>query len=139
MKIQEKINKKTFVIALHESLPGGPGHDLREYLLINNVKEIVFITHPLLNLKEFNINRSRIKTYTKKMFIETQAKFHLILPMPLLYTKDLIYTLMWIIRRRKTYDVYIGLDPLNAFAGIILKKLQKVNKVVYYTIDYVPK
>lgn len=35
-------------------------------------------------------------------------------------------------------DVFIGIDPLNALAGIILKKLGFTRKTVFYCVDYTP-
>ncbi|KKQ91822.1 MAG: Glycosyltransferase [Candidatus Woesebacteria bacterium GW2011_GWB1_39_10] len=35
-------------------------------------------------------------------------------------------------------DIFIGIDPLNAFAGIVLKKLDLVNKTIFYCVDYTP-
>jgi len=133
------LKTKKIIIALHESLPNGPGHDLRDYLLNNCAKKILFITHPLLNLKEFYANHSCMRTHYNGTTKENIVKFSLKFPMPILYFKDLFLTLIWIIKKRETYDLYIGLNPLNAFAGIILKKVRLVNKAVYYTIDYVPK
>ena len=42
-----------------------------------------------------------------------------------------------IINGRK-WDLFIGSNNLNAFAGVILKKIGIVKKTVYYTIDYDP-
>lgn len=36
------------------------------------------------------------------------------------------------------FDIFIGLDGINALAGILLKKLGKVNTVIYYVSDYSP-
>lgn len=139
MNSTNNIRTKKFIIVLHEYSPTGPGHDLRDYLLMNYAKEIVFITHPLLNLKQNYVSRSCIKVYAGDVVAEKTTKFNLVLPMPFLYLKDLVLTILWIIEKKKKYDLYIGLDPLNAFAGIVLKKLHLVDKVVYYTIDYIPK
>lgn len=35
-------------------------------------------------------------------------------------------------------NLFIGIDPLNAFAGIILKKLGFTRKTVFYCVDYTP-
>lgn len=138
--ITDSIKTRKIIIALHEYLPTGPGHDLRDYLLINHAKEIVFITHPLLNLKQNYVSRSHMKIYYRDgTTTETISKFRLIFSMSILYFKDLILTLIWIIGKKETYDLYVGLDPINAIAGIILKKIRLVDKVVYYTIDYMPK
>ncbi len=36
------------------------------------------------------------------------------------------------------FDIFIGLEGINALAGILLKKLGKVKKVIYYVSDYSP-
>lgn len=35
-------------------------------------------------------------------------------------------------------DVFIGIDPLNALAGVILKKMSLVKKTIFYCVDYTP-
>ncbi len=34
--------------------------------------------------------------------------------------------------------IFIGIDPLNAFAGVILKKIGLVKKTIFYCVDYTP-
>lgn len=43
------------------------------------------------------------------------------------------------IMNNKKFGLFIGLESINAAGGIILRKLGKVNKVVYYVSDYSPK
>lgn len=35
-------------------------------------------------------------------------------------------------------EIFIGIDPLNAFAGVILKKTGLVKKTIFYCVDYTP-
>ena len=42
------------------------------------------------------------------------------------------------LQTKKPYDYFIGLEAINALAGIILRKLGKVKKVIYYVSDYSP-
>lgn len=35
-------------------------------------------------------------------------------------------------------DVFIGIDPLNAFAGVVLKALRLTGKTIFYCVDYTP-
>ncbi len=39
---------------------------------------------------------------------------------------------------KKPYDFFIGLEAINALAGVVLRKFGKVRKVVYYVSDYSP-
>lgn len=139
MNTVDIVKTKKFIIVLHENLPTGPGHDLRDYLLENKVKELVYITHPLLSLKQNYKNISHVKAYMQNEVIDKAEKLHIAFPMFLLYFKDFILTLLWVMARKKKYDVYVGLDPINGFAGIFLRMIGLVGKTVYYTIDYVPK
>ena len=41
--------------------------------------------------------------------------------------------------RKRRYSVCIGIDSLNAFAGILLRMTGFVEKVVFYVIDYTPR
>lgn len=40
--------------------------------------------------------------------------------------------------RRKNISLFVGIDPLNALFGILLKKMGKAEKVIFYTADYTP-
>src|SRR3989344_3727201 len=40
--------------------------------------------------------------------------------------------------RNRRYDLFIGLEAVNAIAGILLRKLGIVKTVVYYVSDYSP-
>lgn len=39
---------------------------------------------------------------------------------------------------RKSYDIFIGLESINALAGVFLRKIGKVKKVAYYCSDFSP-
>lgn len=49
-----------------------------------------------------------------------------------------IDTIWQIIKTFDRYDNFVGFNSLNSLAGIILKKLGYVKKVVFVTVDYVP-
>ena len=53
--------------------------------------------------------------------------------------RDFFSVLFAAYRYKNTYDLFIGLEGVNALAGIILKKMGKVNTVVYYVSDYSPR
>ena len=52
--------------------------------------------------------------------------------------RDFFAVLYVAIARRERYDLFIGLESINALAGLILKKLGIVKTVVYYVSDYAP-
>jgi len=112
----------------------GPAQELEEYLK-EKVDFLLFIGHPFSYAPD---TRSFFNIYNGGI-VEKKTAFRWKLPEVLIYFKDVLYTLCWTIKCPKTFDLYIGADPLNAFSGIILKTIGKVKRVVFYTIDYVPK
>lgn len=139
-KLQEILEKSRIVIAVHEFvLLGGPGQDLEKFFLNNKVVSLLFISHPLLNLKESYQSSSRYRYYEGRKRVKEHTAFHFRLPTPFLFMKDFLHTLFWGRNINGTYDLFVGLGPLNAFSGLILKKFGVVRRVVLYSIDYFPK
>ena len=56
----------------------------------------------------------------------------------LFYIRDVFLSIFWGIREERL-DLLICFDNLNTFSGYFLKLLGRVDKLVFYTIDYVPK
>lgn len=135
----EKLRSYKIVVVAHESSKNGPPQELREFLISKRVKNLLFIAHPLIYLKEYYKDSSRYATYREGKQVNSYVAFHWKLPEPFLYAKDVLYTLLWCLQSKDPFDIFFGADPLNAFSGIILRKLGKVKKVVYYSIDYTPK
>ena len=50
--------------------------------------------------------------------------------------RDFFSVLEFVLRSGKKYDIFIGLEAINALAGSILKKLGYCTTVVYYVSDY---
>lgn len=57
-------------------------------------------------------------------------------PAALRFAKDVFYTVWCGLREPRPIDVYIGIDNLNAFSGLVLRMLGKARRVVFYTVDY---
>ncbi|MBI2268224.1 MAG: glycosyltransferase [Candidatus Blackburnbacteria bacterium] len=136
-----KINlgSKNIAIVTHRSImPCIPGDDLKRFLLTHNCKSLLYIKHPLLLLKESYKLHSEVEHYNGNSPVKTSKAPRVILPESGHYIKDFLYTTYWILKSRNTYDLYFGINNLNALAGLVLKKLGKVNKVIYYTIDLYP-
>ncbi len=72
--------------------------------------------------------------FRKKMevlFIE-----HSLFGNALSWIMGLLDTLWQVIKRRMVFDLYVGSNRLNAFAGILLKWIGLVKKVVYFSPDW---
>ncbi len=125
------------IIVIHEATTG-PGHDLRDFLLKKNVKELLFIAHPLFYVKGTRKDSSRFELYKNGKLAKKGSSLHWVLPEYVLYFKDLIYTFLWSQKFIGRSDYFFGVGNLNALAGLLLKTLGSASKVIYYVIDYIP-
>lgn len=132
-KIERLLRKLSIAEVSHVAFTGHP-LELQTFL-IPRVSKLVFIGHPFTYAKE---RRSYAKIYEESIQVKQLNSPIFKMNEFLTYLKDFFFTFHFIFRSKKRYDVFIGADPLNAFAGIILKKLGIVNFVVFYVIDYVP-
>lgn len=136
MKMNSLKNKK-IVIVTHVYATG-PAQDLEEYL-VNRIKidRLLFIGHPLFYAPR--ISGSRYKKYTNGKLIKEKSLPNWRMPSAVAYVKDILLTFLWVFLTREKWDLYVGSGGINAFVGIWLRRLGKTKKVVFYTIDYVPK
>jgi len=95
------------------------------------IKNIVIVTH------FFSPGTSQgLREYCQRKKIP-----HLYIAHPLFgniftWSLGIINTLFQVLKTGKTYHVYMGSNRLNAAVGIILKKLRRVKKVVYFSPDW---
>lgn len=52
--------------------------------------------------------------------------------------RDLLSVLETGLKQSEKIELFVGLESINAIGGILLRRLGKVNKVVYYVSDYSP-
>ena len=52
------------------------------------------------------------------------------------YVTEILSTVVFFLFNGTKVDTYIGVDPLNAFSGVLLKKIGRVHRVIFYTADY---
>jgi len=130
MNIKEKI-----IIVTHEMFYGVP-HALRDYLLNKRIKKITFIGHSLID-QMIDQRKSSVVVYEKgRKVLEKHIaqNVHGILS----YISDFFLTIYWIITQKEKYDLFIGVDALNSISGLLLKKIGKVKKVIFYAMDFHP-
>lgn len=132
MHLKNKLKASKIVIITH-TFATGPGQELETYLR-GKVKNLIFIGHPLPFCQDLS---SFFKKYNHKGVLteKKQAGWHL--PGIFLYFKDIFLTFRWLFANPEN-DLIVGVDCLNAFSAWLLKKLGKTEKVVFYTIDYIP-
>jgi len=129
----------TFALVMHKTVLGlGPAPELEKFLRRHTKSQIVYITHPLLFIKESYKLSSTYIMQIDGIILDRKIAYHWQLPEAILLVKDFIYTCVWIIGSKKKMDIYFGFDCLNAFTGLCLKFLGRVKIVIYYGVDYFP-
>ena len=126
------------VISFHETLPCYQTESLKKYLLDKYRADILFIGHPLLDIEESYQRTSRYEYYRNNRQIISKNAFHWNFAKPLLYVKDMIYTCLWCLKYKGVWDIFFGVDNISVLVALFLKRVGKVNKVIYHTIDYYP-
>ena len=113
----------------------GPPQDLMEHLA-PRARQVAFIGHPFSYAKD---RRAELRVVRSGVVVKEKRGLGLRLPEPLLYALDLWRTLAWGLRVPGRIDLFVGVDPLNAAAGLALRAVGKARRVAFYTIDYVPR
>jgi glycosyltransferase involved in cell wall biosynthesis len=118
------------VVFLRGNEVHGPSHSISQYLLLNKI-EHSFIKHSLYNTDRSLIEHKGIKkTSGRESRLPRTGAFRYFQ-----YIWELFTTLHYIARHPKV-DIFIGIDPLNAIAGLCAKMVGKVDVLIFYTADY---
>lgn len=128
---------KRIAVASHITLIKGKEYDGIGNVIIETLssitKQFIFVRHSMDGLLS-----SEVQTYHKSK-IKQRINLHVMSKKaPLRYITEVLKTVFYFSRREKI-DVYIGIDPLNAVAGILLKKLRRIDSAIFYTADYSPR
>ena len=126
--------ERTVALVTH-SFSTGPPQELKRFLA-TRVRRLLYISHPFSYCKDV---RSWMELYEGGAKIKESHAPAIKGPEVMYYIKDIFLTLYYTFKTGGRYDVYIGADNLNALAGLLLRSLGRVDKVVFYTIDYIPK
>jgi glycosyltransferase involved in cell wall biosynthesis len=136
MILEDKLKTTSIIIATH-FYTTGPSQDLRDYLVSKKTNCVLFIQHPLFYSSKLS-HGSGYSRYVKG--IRTNNYYSVLKRIPTLikFFKEFTLNIFWIFISKKRWDLFIGVDNLNAFSGLVLRSLGIVDKVVYYVIDYNP-
>ncbi len=134
MNTISRLRHLRILISTHEYATG-PSHALEHYL-IGKTDSLIFLAHPFVFSKD---KRSHKRVYMKGKLSGAEVFFPLYIPIQILNIfKDIILTFLWSLDQ-KHVDLYVGADVFNACVGVLLQKIGRVEKTVFYTIDYIPK
>ncbi len=125
---------KLSVITCSNFFTTGPANALEQFLS-SRTSFLACAFHPFYYSK---LRHSFVNIYEdgfplRTRYFRTLPRFGV-----LSYLRDYALSFMLPIFLRKKFDYFIGSNPLNALAGITLRKLGFVRKVIFYKIDYVP-
>ena len=117
----------------------GPPHELRDYLIRHGIRDVLFIGHQNRYVKPNMVQSSYYEQYHDGKLLKKYESSPVLLPEPIAYIKDFLFTLYWSLTKIKgNIDYFIGAGNLNAFAGVLLLATGRVIYSYYYSIDYVP-
>ena len=122
------------VIASHE-FTTGPAQNFEEYCRLQKVKRLLFLSHPLYYPDPKGDGWRYYENGKKK---EEKYRLSNLRFSSINYIKEVLQNILWTLKSDIIWDLFVGSDCLNAISGIVLKKIGRVKKVVYYSIDYVP-
>jgi len=129
------IPELSVIIAKHTFTTGSAEDALADFLNEHKVRRLAHISHPFSYARPLN---STLTLYENGVQVRQLKGPAMKGPDVLFYAKDFLTTFMFMGRLRMKFDLYIGADNLNASAGLMLRSLGLVERVIFYTIDYVP-
>jgi len=127
------LESQTVAIATHV-FGSGPADALEEYARTRAARVLV-VRHAFSYARHVD---SVVRRWEAGELVhEAHVPWHRKVPEPITWTKDLVLDLLWG-ARTPTIDIFVGIDSLNAAAGLALRRARKVRRTIFWTIDYVP-
>lgn len=128
--------KNNIVIVAHKFLTQ-PDDELVVYLNDQKYSTVLHIMHSFSDAPD---RCSYYRLYKNGQLVEEyKGKNYKNLLEPLLYLKELLATIKYIYKSKVVFNTYIGMDGLCVLFGRLLKLFGKVKRVVFWTMDFVPK
>lgn len=122
---------------------GGPALTVKNYLLANKIKCLACIWQPVPisdTLSTIEEVFEEGKEVIKRKFYVINWPFGRKKAISFIYIllkfRDIISTLYFALRLKGRFDIFIGVESLNAIVGILLRRLRLVRTVIYYNLDY---
>ena len=119
----------SFVIVSHRFIPT-LADDLKKFLQKRGVNW-TFIWH------EFAALATRRSCIENKGSVTWSPNYRW-LSDSLVYIKNMIYTVWWLLTKVKKASIYVGYGAFNVVPGIWLRSWLGIKKIVFYTVDFAP-
>jgi glycosyltransferase involved in cell wall biosynthesis len=125
---------KSLAIATHV-FGSGPADALEQYAR-ERADAVLVVRHAFSYAREVE---SVVRRWEHGVLVhERRLPWHRRIPEPITWTKDVVLDAFWGARTPGLIDIFVGIDSLNAAAGLALRRARKIRRVVFWTIDYVP-
>ena len=128
------LKNQKIAIVTHEYFKGS-GQELRDFLITQKIPLIYYVAHlffyskvPSISYLEVYKNGKQTKKTQSPVFPKNEF---------ILYIRDAFYNLWFFLTTKQKFDLFVGSNSFNAIFGMILKKLGKVEKTAFLTIDYI--
>jgi glycosyltransferase involved in cell wall biosynthesis len=130
------MKKVANIIVVAHKFVTQPDDELVYYLNDKKYENVLHIRHSFSDAPD---RASYYTWYRKgKIYKEKRTSNFKKLPEVLIYIKEFWFTLQWIFESKIKWDMYIGMDGLCVLWGNFTRALRKVNKTVFWAIDFVP-
>ncbi|RKY33484.1 MAG: hypothetical protein DRP68_02205 [Candidatus Omnitrophota bacterium] len=128
------MQKKRYIIVTHKLFPG-VGQDLYRYFKSKHIP-VLLVEHTFLSASSRRTMFSYYNGKKEKQRVGLDYKF--LSSDFICYIKDFIYSLYAALLYPYRYQVYFGCSGFDTIPGLILRLFRRVEKVVFYTIDFIP-
>ncbi|OLN25223.1 Glycosyltransferase [Desulfovibrio sp. DV] len=112
----------------------GPSEALENYLKSRS-DNLGVIYHPFHYCSD---RRSIAKKYTAGRLVSEKRCGGWALPNLLTYVKDAFFSVLFFFGFLSRFDTCVACDPLNGIVAVLLKKCGLIQRVIFYTIDWMP-
>ena len=129
------MNRKIIIYAHFAG--NGNTEELRDWLIRQQVRELIYIAFPFGDCSDSSIRLSRY--LNGQLAAERCSAIRFKSPFMLSYIKDFLYGLFWGVRYGKNSDGFFGGDNLLSLCGLLLRRWCRIKRIYYYMIDYTPR
>ncbi|MBI5449582.1 glycosyltransferase family 4 protein [Candidatus Gottesmanbacteria bacterium] len=131
------IKQSSIILATHARVYSA-SQAMRDFLRVHGCRNLLYISHPLPMADVHDFDRSFAELSRGNNIVSgvrAPVRFRNVV---LSSGFEALFALGRILQAGKRFDLFIGVDNMNALLGLFLKRLGIVRRVVYYTIDYFP-
>lgn len=131
-----KNNRNDNVVIVTHKYVTHPDDELVYYLNGEKYKNVMHVCHSFSDApdrRSYYVWYKNGKKYKEKKSLDLMG-----FPSPVIYLKEVLFTIKWILESGIKWDTYIGMDGLCVSFGNLLRFLKRVNRTIYWAIDFVP-